>query len=69
MSEELNYETAYGELKGILSDLQNDDVTVDELTAKVKRAKLLLELCQKKLANVDADVNGILQELREEDDE
>ncbi|QTN39273.1 exodeoxyribonuclease VII small subunit [Cryomorphaceae bacterium] len=64
MSEELNYERAYEELKAILSDLQNDDVTVDQLTEKVKRAKQLLEFCQKKLADVDADVSGLLQDLK-----
>lgn len=69
MSEELNYETAYAELKGILNDLQNDDVTVDELTAKVKRAKLLLDFCQKKLADVDADVRDILEELQSDEED
>ncbi len=66
MSEELNYETAYSELKTILSDLQNDQVTVDVLTEKVKRAKLLLEFCRKKLADVDADVQDLLSDLKEE---
>lgn len=69
MSEEMNYESAYGELKEILSDLQNDDVTVDELTSKVKRAKTLLEFCQKKLADVDADVSDLLEELKEAEDQ
>jgi exodeoxyribonuclease VII small subunit len=64
MSEELNYERAYEELKTILNDLQNEDVTVDQLTEKVKRAKRLLEFCQKKLADVDADVSDLLSELR-----
>ncbi len=64
MSEELNYERAYEELKTILNDLQNEDVTVDQLTEKVKRAKHLLEFCQKKLADVDADVSDLLSELR-----
>ncbi len=66
MSEELNYETAYSELKTILSDLQNDQVTVDVLTEKVKRAKLLLEFCRKKLADVDADVQDLLSDLKDE---
>ncbi len=65
MSEELTYEAAYIELKKILSDLQNDDVTVDTLTSKVKRARYLLEFCQKKLANVDEDVSRLLQDLRD----
>lgn len=66
MSEELNYESAYSELKVILSDLQNDQVTVDVLTEKVKRAKVLLEFCRKKLADVDADVKDLLSDLKEE---
>lgn len=66
MSNELNYESAYTELKSILTDLQNDEVTVDVLTEKVKRAKLLLEFCHKKLADVDADVQDLLSELKED---
>mgnify|MGYP001160676730 FL=1 len=66
MSEELNYESAYSELKVILSDLQNDQVTVDVLTEKVKRARVLLEFCRKKLADVDADVKDLLSDLKEE---
>jgi len=66
MSSELNYESAYTELKSILTDLQNDEVTVDVLTEKVKRAKLLLEFCHKKLADVDADVQDLLSELKED---
>ena len=66
MSEELNYESAYSELKVILSDLQNDQVTVDVLTEKVKRARVLLEFCRKKLADVDADVQDLLSDLKEE---
>lgn len=66
MSSELNYESAYTELKSILTDLQNDEVTVDVLTEKVKRAKLLLEFCHKKLADVDADVQDLLSDLKQD---
>ena len=41
--EELSYETAYGELQEIMSALQNEEISVDSLSTKVKRASELLK--------------------------
>lgn len=58
--EKLTYETAYTELKGIMSELEGDDVGIDVLSQKVQRALLLIEFCRKKLTTVENDVVKLL---------
>ena len=38
MGEEINYTNAFEELQQIVSDIEDGEITVDELSAKVKRA-------------------------------
>ncbi len=68
MSEKLSYTEAYEELSGIVSDLEEGEISVDELSAKVKRASLLIDICQKKLASTEEDVEQILKEMKDADD-
>lgn len=68
MSEELSYTEAYEELSTIVSDLEEGEISVDELSAKVKRASLLIDICQKKLASTEEDVEQILKEMKDIDD-
>jgi len=68
MSEELSYTEAFQELSGIVNDLEEGEISVDELSAKVKRASLLIDICQKKLASTEEDVEQILKEMKQADD-
>jgi exodeoxyribonuclease VII small subunit len=63
MSEELNYTDAYNELQEIVSEIENGNISVDELSEKVKRAALLIKICKTKLTKTEEDVNTILKEL------
>ncbi|MBO7630451.1 MAG: exodeoxyribonuclease VII small subunit, partial [Bacteroidales bacterium] len=38
MSSELSYTSAFEELKEIVDQLENDNISVDDLTEKMKRA-------------------------------
>ncbi len=60
-----DYQSALTELQAILSDLQNEQVPIDTLAEKARRAKLLLEYCRQKLRQTDVQ----LKELFEEKDE
>ncbi len=63
MSEELNYTDAYNELQEIVGEIENGNISVDELSEKVKRAALLIKICKTKLTKTEEDVNTILKEL------
>jgi exodeoxyribonuclease VII small subunit len=63
MSEEINYTDAFNELQGIVTEIENGDISVDELSEKVKRAAHLIAICKSKLTKTEEDVNTILKEL------
>ena len=52
------YEGAYNELQQIVSALQSDAISIDDLSEKVKRAAELVAFCQDKLRNVSTMMNG-----------
>jgi len=63
MANEINYTAAFEELQQIVRDMEDGEITVDELAVKVKRAAELIKVCKNKLASTEEDVNLILKEL------
>jgi len=63
MKEELNYTNAFTELQGIVTEIEQGEISVDELSEKVKRATALIKFCKLKLTTTEEDVNAILKEL------
>lgn len=59
----MTYERAYEELEAIMQDLQEDKISVDALTAKVKRAAELITFCNEMLRSTEAEVNKIVKKL------
>ena len=50
--EEITYTAAFEELKAIVDQLENDSVSVDELTEKMKRATVLMKICRDRFSSV-----------------
>lgn len=65
MEKEINYTKAFEELQQIVSDIEEGEISVDELSIKVKRASELIKICKNKLTATEEDVNQILKELEE----
>ena len=65
MSDTPNYAEAFDELQRIVQEIEEGEITVDELSLKVKRASVLLKICKEKLSSTEEDVNQILKELGE----
>ncbi|MCF8434954.1 MAG: exodeoxyribonuclease VII small subunit [Crocinitomicaceae bacterium] len=63
MANEINYTEAFEELQQIVRDMEDGEITVDELAVKVKRAAELIKVCKNKLTSTEEDVNVILKEL------
>ena len=57
------YTEAFDELQQIVTEIEQGEISVDELSEKVKRASLLIGICKNKLATTEEDVNQILREL------
>jgi exodeoxyribonuclease VII small subunit len=69
MSKEPNYTEAFGELQEIVLEIEQGEISVDELSEKVKRAAVLIKICKAKLTSTEEGVAGILKELEKSTDE
>lgn len=63
MNENPNYTEAFEELREIVTEIEQGEISVDELSEKVKRASQLIRICKNKLTTTEEDVNKILREL------
>ncbi|MEH6304873.1 exodeoxyribonuclease VII small subunit [Olivibacter sp. CPCC 100613] len=66
MDNQLSYTSAFEELQQIVAEIEDGEISVDELSDKVKRAALLIKICKSKLTETEADVNKILEDLDNE---
>lgn len=57
----MKYEEALQELQQIVAELQEDQVSIDGLSDKVKRAAELIEYCRAKLRETEADIGGLFE--------
>lgn len=62
----ITYQEAYDELQLLVQEIENGEISVDELSIKVKRSAELIKICKKRLTSTEEDVNEILKELGEE---
>lgn len=67
MKEEIKYTEAFEELQQIVSEIEQGEISVDELSDKVKRATLLIKICKNKLTQTEENVEEILKELDNEE--
>ncbi len=58
-----SYEKAYEELEAIMNDLQENRISVDDLTEKVKRAAELITFCNDMLRSTEEEVDRIVKKL------
>ncbi|MBI3021546.1 MAG: exodeoxyribonuclease VII small subunit [Candidatus Omnitrophica bacterium] len=65
MSEEKikSFEQAKKELDGILNEFDGDQVTLDDLVPRLKRAKELIDFCTKKIKQVETEAKEIVKSI------
>ncbi len=66
MSKKLTYSAALEELENIIQEIENEEISIDDLSLKVKRASILLKFCKEKLRATEGDINAILGEMETE---
>lgn len=59
----ITYTEAFEELQKIVSEIEQGEISVDDLSEKVKRASVLIDVCKKKLTSTEAEVSKILKDL------
>ncbi len=68
-TETLSYSEAVKQIEDILSEIENDDLDVDQLAEKVKNVSLLLKICKSKLFETEKEIDKILKEMDTEETE
>ena len=62
MSEKQNsYNDALGELKEILENIRGQNIDVDQLVTKVKRARELIDICEQKIKKAKMEVEEVIK--------
>ncbi|MBP0613911.1 exodeoxyribonuclease VII small subunit [Chryseobacterium sp. cx-311] len=63
METTLTYRKAFEELQEITKAIESEEVPVDDLAKKVKRAAELLEICNARLKATEEEVNRIIERI------
>ena len=63
MNDTMKYTEAFEELQRIVAEIETGQISVDELSQKVKRATQLIRICKQKLTSTEEDVTKILKDL------
>jgi exodeoxyribonuclease VII small subunit len=61
--EKLTYDEAFSELKEIMDALQDDEIAIESLAEKVKRATFLIKHCSSKLRDTEAEISKVVKDL------
>ena len=62
----MDYKIALEELQKIITEIETNQISVDDLSEKVKRGMQLIKICTDKLTAVESDMNIVLKELEAE---
>ncbi len=63
MKEKLTYTEAYEELESIVDAAENDQISIDELQAKVKRASELISFCRNYVKTTNEHIEKVFNVL------
>jgi exodeoxyribonuclease VII small subunit len=66
MKNKITYAEAIAELEEIVNEIENEDIGVDELSEKVKRASELIKICKDKLHKTEEEVSAVLKDIEGE---
>ncbi|MBR3858933.1 MAG: exodeoxyribonuclease VII small subunit [Bacteroidaceae bacterium] len=60
----MKYEEAIKELETIVSQIEKNELDIDELTVRLKEAQRLIKLCKDKLYKTDEKIKAMLEDER-----
>ena len=63
MSTKFSYEKSVAEIESIINEIENEELSVDELSTKVKKVSVLLKNCKKKLTETKSEVDILLSDM------
>lgn len=66
MEEKISYSESLEELEKIVGDLESENVEIDKLAEKVKRATELIKMLRGKLKKTEIEIKEIVKEFESE---
>lgn len=65
MGKKITYTEAFSELQAIVTEIENEEIGIDLLESRIKRASELLKICRDKLYKTEKSVTDIFKEIKE----
>jgi exodeoxyribonuclease VII small subunit len=62
-SRQMTYSLALTELEDIINEIESEEINVDILAERVKRATYLIKFCKGRLRNTEEEVKKVLSEI------
>ena len=62
---QMTYSLALKELEQIISEIESEEINVDLLAEKVRKAAYLIKFCKDRLRNTEEEVKKVLSEIEE----
>jgi len=56
-AKKLNFDSAYAELLDIQSKIQDENVSVEEISKMIKRSTELIKFCKDRLRGIETDID------------
>lgn len=63
MEKNITYTEAFKKLQEIVQQMENADISVDDLSENIKKATQLIKICKDKLTKTEEEVNKTIAEL------
>ena len=60
------YIDAINEIEQIITEIENNELDVDDLTEKIRRASELLKFCKTKLRTTEEEIQKIISDFEED---
>lgn len=60
MKNELTYNEAFAGLEVLVGQLEEGDIALEQLAAKIKEANGLIEICENKLRKTGAEISSVI---------
>lgn len=64
----LKYSEAIEEVEKIINQIESNELDIDELTEKIRRASELLKFCKQKLHFTEEEIQKIIDQMQKDDE-
>ncbi|HDP74507.1 MAG TPA: exodeoxyribonuclease VII small subunit [Bacteroidales bacterium] len=64
----IKYSEAIEEVEKIIDQIESNELDIDELTEKIRRASELLKFCKQKLHFTEEEIQKIIDQMQEDEE-